>query len=163
MKKWMSCFMAVCFASAALAVSLTDAPNEASTAKVKEVINENNATLEQTIATNENRISSLEAGAVTNAITRVNVTNGQPVTLTYRYTELYGINSAADATNTITINAGTAGTMFTLICGSSTNPVTIADSAPCFLSAAATMHSNDVLNVYFYKTNVLVETSRSTN
>jgi len=80
--------------------------------------------------------------------TALNVTNGQPVSLTGGVILINGIGGADDSTNTITVS-GTVGTETRLIvAAASTNLITIADSGTVYLSGAWLGDNNDVIDLY---------------
>jgi hypothetical protein len=101
------------------------------------------------------------------ASTALSATNGQSVALAAPVYILTGTGGANDTTNTITISnvsAAMVGAKITLVIdAASSNLITIADSAPCYLSAAWVADNNDTLEMYVVATNVLVETSKSDN
>jgi len=113
----------------------------------------------------ETRVAKVEGAVI--ASTALSVTNGQAVALAAPVYILTGTGGANDTTNTITVSnvsAAMVGTKITLVVdASSSNLVTIADSAPCYLSAAWVADNNDTLEMYVVATNVLVETSKSDN
>jgi len=118
-------------------------------------------------ATTANATDANIAGALTCDATSLSVTNAQIVTLTKSVYNLTGIGGADDTTNTVVLaNVAPAmvGAKITLIVNSaSSNLITIADSAPGYLSAAFLGDNNDTIELYVVATNRLVETSKSNN
>ena len=121
--------------------------------------------LEANASDAETRLSAAEGAVI--ASTALSVTNGQSVALAAPVYIITGTGGANDTTNTITISnvsAAMVGTKITLVVDSaSSNLVTIADSDPCYLSAAWIGDNNDTLEMYVVATNRLVETSKSDN
>ena len=121
--------------------------------------------LEANASDAQTRIAKVEGAVI--ASTALSVTNGQSVALAAPVYVITGTGGANDTTNTITISnvsAAMVGTKITLIvAAASSNLVTIADSAPCYLSAAWVGDNNDTIEMYVVATNVLVETSKSDN
>ena len=113
----------------------------------------------------QTRVTAVEGAVI--ASTALSVTNGQSVALAAPVYVITGTGGADNTTNTVTISnvsAAMVGTKITLIVDSaSSNLVTIADSAPCYLSAAWVADNNDTLEMYVVATNRLVETSKSDN
>ena len=113
----------------------------------------------------ETRVAKVEGAVI--APTALSATNGQAVALAAPVYILTGTGGADDTTNTITIanvSAAMVGAKITLVMdAASSNLITIADSAPCYLSAAWLGDNNDTIEMYVVATNVLVETSRSDN
>ena len=113
----------------------------------------------------QTRVAAVEGAKI--ASTALSVTNGQSVALAAPVYVLTGTGGANDTTNTITlsnVSSAMVGSKITLIVdAASSNLVTIADSAPCYLSAAWLGDNNDTLEMYVVAINVLVETSKSDN
>lgn len=97
----------------------------------------------------------------------LNVTNNQALTITAPVIILNGIGGADNTTNTVTVanvDAALRERVITLIINTtSSNLVTIADSAPLALSAAWVGDNDDNLTLYVVETNKLVETGRVNN
>ena len=97
----------------------------------------------------------------------LNVTNNQALAITAPVIILNGIGGADNTTNTVTVanvDAALRERVITLIINTtSSNLVTIADSAPLALSAAWVGDNDDNLTLYVVETNKLVETGRVNN